>query len=337
MRTINLGFAVAIMGCGGQTLDVGSDPGQGGAGGLGSNTGGGSGYVATAGSGVQPDGMSGSGFGGSGGNDFGGGSGGTGGTGAVGTGVGGGAGSGSFPIAGGGGGTPIGVGGSGGLPFTGEEPTWPAPDGCESDAAGEALVGTWEGALEDFYLQPLLSVRLVINGASERGICGTVTWGDAPEPTATDPAAPYPSQEAWEMGSVSGSVEGYPYTVLQGAAQSGLVRFALDAREGYRPWCAVQEPYALDDGYACLPGRVWESDASGFCQVERPDGEVQLFSSSQCACLNLCDCNESGCFAQAGDVYQYDLTLADGGQTLLGPAPQRVGSPGLRLHFRRVE
>lgn len=60
-------------------------------------------------------------------------------------------------------------------------------------AVGYGSVGTAPalafGALEDFYLQPIKSVRLVINGASEQGICGTFTWGDGPAPAApTDPS-----------------------------------------------------------------------------------------------------------------------------------------------------
>ena len=341
MRRINLGLAVVIMGCSGQSLDVGSDPGRGGSG---PSTGGGAGYLAAAGRG-SPDGVPAAGRGGSSGTDFGPASGGA----AVG--VGGGAGSGqpddggavdaaggtdSTPRTGGGGSGGYATGGTGGLPSTGIEPTWPEPDGCTSDTAGDALVGTWEGALEDFYLQPIVSAHLVINGASERGICGTFTWGDGPPlATPTDPSAPYPSLEFWESGSKVPGFEGYPYTLQQGAAQSGLIRFSLDTLEGYQPWCPIQDVFAVDGGYACMPSPIWSADGEA-CKVELADGSTQTFSVYQCTCSTLCDCNENGCFARQGEPYRYELSVADGGDTLLGPAPERLGNPDYRLHFRRV-
>lgn len=130
---------------------------------------------------------------------------------------------------------------------------------------------------------------------------------------------------------------GYPYVLQQGAAQSGLVRFALDASEAYRPWCPIQDLFELDGGWSCLPGNDWTCPADFEpCEVQTPDGP-QSFSAFQVGCLTLCDCNENGCFARRGDSYRVDLSLAEDGNALVGGPPERIGSVGDRLHLRRVE
>ena len=119
------------------------------------------------------------------------------------------------------GGTGAGGGASVELPLS----NWPDQDGCSSDPELAGLLGAWEGQLEDFFLMPVEAIRIVINGASATGICGSVTWGNLPplEP-ATDPDAVYPPEPYWDMPGWGGSpsatvIPGVPYTIVSGGAR----------------------------------------------------------------------------------------------------------------------
>jgi len=332
MRRINLGLALTIIACGGQSLDVGRDPGRGGSGPGGARSG-----VPLAGKG------------GGAGTDLGPASGGTtGGSGGVGSGASGGTvaatggtdlgAAGADPSEGSGGsgrgGTPAhGAAGAGGtLTNSFDQAQWGPPPVCDTDESLQGLVGIWEGAVEDFYLQPVLQIRIEITGVTDHSLCGSVVWGTkAAPPPPTDPDAPYPSADTFPPGSFGGGgtpgnsakpIEGFPYTIWQGAARSGTVRFSTWRNEPWRGWCALQPVYALDAGnYACVPGNGygWSSDMPDVCRVTYTDGTEELLPVMRCSCSQLCSCGASGCTSHNQEPTDFDLTLSASGDVLSGP------------------
>src|SRR5512138_2528932 len=139
MRIHRIWLVSLVIACGPQSIDVGRDPTTGAGGGE-------SAIISGGGSDSDAAGGTGNGVGGTAG-----------------------------VAAGGGGGVVMGGGGSLGDGTS----TWVSPPACDTDPGLESLLGTWQGDIEDFYLQAVLSVRLEIEGASAHGLCGSVTWGDA--------------------------------------------------------------------------------------------------------------------------------------------------------------
>jgi hypothetical protein len=312
-----------IIACGGQSLDVGSDPARGGAG---PSKGGGAGYAAVGGSGAR-GGVATSGKGGGAGTDIG----------AAGVDLSEGSG-GRMGSTGGGtstsGGTTA-LGGTAGVGGTRspsiDEQNWPTLPTSDTDESLKGLVGTWEGDVEDFYLQPVEHLRVEITGATDHSLSGTVTWGtDAPPPPPTDPDAPYPSAETSPLqlgrggspGAGQEPVEGFPYTIRQGAARSGTVRFSTWKNEPWRGWCALQPVFMPDAGqYSCSPsnGFSWSSDAPDVCMVSAADGTTQSYPYPRCLCFQLCLCDAEGCTSQPQEPRDFDLTLNAMGDVLSGP------------------
>jgi len=209
---------------------------------------------------------------------------------------------------------------------------WPAQGGCASDAAAQGVLGTWRGQLEDFYLQPLTPLTLVINGASSHGMCGSLKWGDAaPPPQPTDPQAPYPApQTEDELRNYGGApgytpFDGFTYTITQGAVRDGSVRFSIGTRELWESWCELQTSYPTAAGYNCIPSDEGYSsgpDATSPCVIGK-----RTFSTSTCwLCQSgVCACDEQGCRASSSDGdFEIALTLSSDGKLLTGPADERA-------------
>lgn len=235
------------------------------------------------------------------------------------------------------------TGGSGGTQVTGggtagtlPQPTspsieWPSQTGCDTDPAYQDLVGTWQGQLEDFYLQRLKSLTLVINGASSHGMCGSLKWGDgeAPPP-ATDPSAAYPSPYVYDVMGYGGTpgyspLDGVTYTIVQGAVRDRTVRLSIGTRELWRSWCELQTSYPIEVGYGCLPysdvGYSWGPDPDGTCTAGN-----RSFSNFACfICTNgVCACDEQSCTASTSDGIEIALTLSSDERVLTGPADDRA-------------
>jgi len=221
--------------------------------------------------------------------------------------------------------------GGSGTGATAPLPEWPAQNGCASDPAYQDLVGTWQGQLEDFYLQRLKALTLVINGVSAKGMCGSLKWGDGePPPPATDPAAPYPSPYIYDVMGVGGSpgytpLDGFTYTVTQGAVRDRTVRLSIGTRELWQSWCELQTSYPYPEGSGCVPysdSYSWGADPNGTCVIGN-----QNFTNFTCfACLSgLCACEENGCTAggASGD-FEIALTLSEDRKVLTGPADDRA-------------
>jgi hypothetical protein len=247
----------------------------------------------------------------------------------------------------------------GGSPGTSEStlPMLPAQSGCRTDPALAALVGTWDGDVEDFFLASVVHARLVIAGASSDGICGSITYGtSAALPPADDPDAPYPPSEyaASNIDGCSGPfapyecvIEGFPYTIAQGGARLPTVRLETIHDEPWQSWCELQTP---------SPNAVWSC-------IDRPDGQLMIsiganepsepctissssgsdtYTSFKCVACGvspsipaLCVCDGSSCGAAQNDKSQYDLALSDDGKSLSGAFPTTTGEQ-LTLHVTRV-
>lgn len=233
-----------------------------------------------------------------------------------------------------GGGSPPQGGGTGGTTSAPSSslPDFPAQSGCETDAAGQSVLGTWRGQLEDFYLKPITPLTLVINGASSHGMCGTLKWGDGePPPPPTDPQTPYPSPpnqyDLMNYGGAPGYTpyDGFTYTIAQGAVRDGTVRLSIGTRELWTSWCELQTSYRTSSGWNCIPsdeGYSYGPDATSPCVIGN-----RTFSTSTCwLCQSyVCACDEHGCKASGteGD-YEMALTLSDDGKLLTGPADRRA-------------
>lgn len=268
-------------------------------------------------------------------------------TGVVGTG-GGSGGSGAVMV--GSGGSQLSGGGTvGTAPPPATPPTeWPSQTGCDTEPAYQELVGTWQGQLEDFYLQRLKSLTLVINGVSSHGMCGSLKWGDgeAPPP-ATDPAGPYPSTAVYDVMGYGGTpgytpLDGFTYTIEQGAVRDRTVRLSIGTSEIWQSWCELQGSYRYQDGYNCVP----DSD-TGYSYGDGPQGTCMAggrnFSNFTCyMCLsNVCACTQESCAAAPSyNSLAIALTLSDDRNVLTGPADDRAtgyyAEKGAAYYLERV-
>ncbi|HEX5101056.1 MAG TPA: hypothetical protein VFV94_16210 [Polyangiaceae bacterium] len=244
------------------------------------------------------------------------------------------------------GGSQLSGGGTAGTPPPSIE--WPSQTGCDTDPAYQDLLGTWQGQLEDFYLQRIRPLTLVINGASSHGMCGSLKWGDgeAPPP-ATDPSAAYPSPNVYDVMGYGGSpgyspLDGVTYTIVQGAVRDRSVRLSIGPRELWRSWCELQTSYPIEVGYSCLPysdvGYSWGPEPDGICTAGK-----RSFSNFACfICLaGVCECDERSCTASTSDHLELALTLSSDGRVLTGPADDRATGgyieSGAAYYFEHVQ
>jgi hypothetical protein len=191
--------------------------------------------------------------------------------------------------------------------------TWVSPPPCDTDPGLESLLGTWQGDIEDFYLQPIMPLRLEIDAASAHGLCGTVTWGDVDPPAEpTDPKAAYPSAEFFANTGFGGgpnllpAVQGFSYAIAQGAVRDRTVRFSTASLEPWRAWCELQKSYLSQGAWQCTPSYCAGEHASFQCNVCSPT-------------FPLCQCDAAGCTANQAYSTPFDLTLSQRGDELTGP------------------
>lgn len=214
------------------------------------------------------------------------------------------------------------MGGTGAVPPGG---TWPPTEGCDTDPEFEYLLGTWKGELEDFFLQPVTTLTVVINGASSHGMCGTVTWGEGePLPPATDPDAAYPSSAYFDgyAGSpaILPPVQAYPYSIAQGAARDKTVRFATGMFDPWRSWCDLQTSYpAQSDSYQCIPDSPQYATNYDTETCSVGSQSYSLFRCYACALSHICRCDAFGCDADASPSTQFALTVSEAGDEMAGP------------------
>jgi len=220
-------------------------------------------------------------------------------------------------------GSTTGAGGSGSTVSGPELPDWPSVESCPvTGESNPAYVGIWDGAVEDFFLNPLTRVRLEITRASLDGVCGSLTWGfgtDPPRPL-TDPNE---SGTTYGQGGYPGTDlhEGVTYTILQGAAREDMLRIRISQAEVWRDFCEAQEQtYYAGGGWQCIEPystMAIDHDAST-CTISTPHGPVThaIKVCSGCGFL-ACTCNSSGCTANPDFETSFDFSLEGGNGDVL--------------------
>jgi hypothetical protein len=244
------------------------------------------------------------------------------------------------------------------------EGAWPNAQSCAAAATGTQaeFVGTWEGYSEDELFNPIKKYRLELLAASVGGpVCGTLKYGDAVVPIATNPRDWYPPaqnyNEAVGMGyldpDVSGLLSGATYTILAGGVHDNRLRFRVSAYEHFRGWCSQQSSYYLPESQShnCTPDGGFTfsgSGAGGFdsCTIDLTDNtSTDQFSIAQCTLCNwhatVCTCDSCHCTARNVETMLFDLTFV--GDEATGPDGYLTANPTAaipafpRLRLRRVQ
>jgi hypothetical protein len=206
---------------------------------------------------------------------------------------------------------------------------WPVP---------QAYRGVWEGEF-DAYAFPSGSkkLRIEVQGLSEMGLCGTVTFGEGEPPSVpTDPEAPYApglpgdpvtyegsSQSrlvlvegfSYEFGRGESNLEGEP-TISEVPNPLGWSVLDLTSIQPYKAWCNLQTAYPRVTSYAagdfvdylCVPGAMGvTSNGTGpaDCYVQPFDDPskhvpVSCTQYTLCANTHYCTCGENGCTVNPG-------------------------------------
>jgi hypothetical protein len=193
---------------------------------------------------------------------------------------------------------------------------------CPTDAEHLPLVGTWEGEVyENGPAGRFMSMRMVISGSSEQGICGTVTFGDSDPPApATDPDEPYPQPYPDDPPGIwPFPVDGFPYTIT-GLHYKHIVQVYLQPYELWTSWCEIQTSYLVIRGeepqYGCVePGDIMrETEPEWRCTILTDQGLVEYPGFKCAACEpnpgGLCLCNPTRCVVN-DQIAPYALDLLE--------------------------
>jgi len=249
------------------------------------------------------------------------------------------------------------TGGAGGAPSAAQQqaatlqlPSWATVGACPTTGEpAPQFVGTWEGAVEDFFLNPLTPLRLVVTQATSTGICGTLAWGtDSPPPLPlTDPA-----QTGREFGYGGGTgfpVEGLTYTIVMGAGRDETLRFSISDAEPWQGFCAMQDTfyyYPNLQSYTCLPPYVnlginQDSDVCTLYPSSTSSDGATTLPLKQCAGCDgpwgPCVCNAEACAANPQPSSEFALVLGStlDGNDVLATNSELLGQQA--IHLERVE
>jgi len=203
---------------------------------------------------------------------------------------------------------------------------------------------TWVGYVEAFQFESgsdRIELRFTSRSASD--LAGAVVLGDGPAPPV-DPSVGYPPgadvehlREYDGYGARDAVVEGFEYTMVDGAVDQSRIRFVLDRAEGWKEWCEGQTPYDIGNpdpempSHMCLPNHSCECDeVSGECSIRTDDSEVYCDEVMYALCadgergVGFCVCTADGC--AAGDAGQLLVDMSFDGDTASGtvvPLPGR--------------
>jgi hypothetical protein len=203
--------------------------------------------------------------------------------------------------------------------------------GCGATAApttdAASPLGSYTGYFENFMFasgSDGVAMNLAL-GADGVSVTGTVLLGRGPPPpAATNPDIGWPANGSLDV------VEGFAYTVLQGAYESPRLTLQIAEDEPWGPWCELQTvTYPVPNGYACVPDDGF-SQASTGCTLNPKSGpRVPIDCGKLALCENrVCSCIATGCSLPpltAGDIhFDIQLTTGDGSTTGLPNASSRV-------------
>ena len=199
---------------------------------------------------------------------------------------------------------------------------WPSTAVCQSGTQ-LPIVGTWEGYTEmRSYTSRSDAVRLVITGANDIAVCGTITFGTAtPPPPPMDPNHGGPGIDP--LGNrISEELEGLDLTLLKGKATLPRLTFQATTDEFWKPWCELQTPYASETSpglWLCIPTKRDQSTTplpDGGCEY-RPMGTptgagepVDCAKVALCRSEFPCQCTAAGCSVRSdnGEI-RFDVTV----------------------------
>ena len=191
------------------------------------------------------------------------------------------------------------------------------------------IVGRWEGYVENQrYVSGSDALLLVISGANESALCGSVTFGmGTPPAPATDPDAAYPPAQfpynILAVGKEPGRYEGFPFTLVDGKVTLPVVQFRMTVNEIWKGWCELQTPYPWEDAgspdaFSCMPNEEVQFTEGQGCWFRLPDGgqlPIACGKTALCGGQKSCSCTAAGCKGRTiqaelehGDL-QFDLNL----------------------------
>jgi len=199
----------------------------------------------------------------------------------------------------------------------------PAPDDTDACRNGVQLpiVGVWEGYIENFrFASGSDAIHLAVTSATSAQACGKVTLGKGtPPPPPTDPEVGYPpGYLANGPFSVSefftiDRTEGFPLSIVAGAADSARFKFGADWHEFWQAWCALQPPQAFEDnsGFGCI-GAMGGSTSDQGCASQIGGQLVPLDCGKLQLCLgNMCKCTMTSCRVERTSRWAFDLRITD--------------------------
>ncbi len=193
----------------------------------------------------------------------------------------------------------------------------PSPPADPAFSIPDALVGTWTGYFQASKLQSgsdVLTLKLLREPGRPDRV--TLTLGEGPPLVTTGSDAIWGAVPRKE-GAPPDYFERFAYTGHQVLWRGQRLTFAIEAREPFEDWCAMQKPYpamSAPAGYSCLPGGGTRGGSISF----GPDGmttecrgnDVPVDCKLYMPCITgMCACNAAGCSAGIGYLINFDVTF----------------------------
>jgi hypothetical protein len=166
----------------------------------------------------------------------------------------------------------------------------------------------------------------LVLGLDARGapVGGRITFGAAsppPPPTEADADGWYPPGfTAWNL--VPRIWPGFEYPLRSLLASGRRLTFALAPGDVFTPWCALQDPHPVEEGFACFEGPPPSPE-----ELELPSANPRavLCRGPEPACL----CDQGGCRENAAFRIPFELEMD--GDRALGRVLGRAGYWDLSL------
>jgi hypothetical protein len=187
---------------------------------------------------------------------------------------------------------------------------------------GELLsdyAATWDGYVETYQFQSGSDrVRLTLD---ENGV-GLLEVGDVPLlPAPTDPHVGYASAgEDPNWIAPFWIHEGFRYSVTDATVENSRMQLAVHNDEVFNAWCELQTsfPGSEPGSYSCLPAGNYGKTGDECSYVTPADTQVSVDCGKVVLCMQVCECDATGCTAPGTVETLLDGSLADDGETLVG-------------------
>jgi len=188
-----------------------------------------------------------------------------------------------------------------------------APIVPASCGVGNLRGQVWEGFTEDAPLFPTQEWRLELILADDGRLCGSATHvaeGQMPLGVATDPDAAYPpgiTEKEWSQPSTE-SWPGVTYSIVEGYQRGGTWEVDLAASELWSDWCRIQQPYAGNNGYSCLPEDIMFMQDGQYYYVDSMLKEHAFSPMKKHLCRDrICSCTSKDCSIAMASPIEFHL------------------------------